>query len=161
MKTHPLHFLTVSILLTASTVGHAASKSPQVPALRLGDEARPLAYAAELVIAPEESNFTGQITIDLKLERATSLLWLHGRELESLKLKTRCEKVKFCGAEKSNKVGPRLRLARYCARSFWLASQRSSGVSRYQSAHSLSTISSGEIMHQTYSGNPLCSSLID
>ena len=52
-----------------------------MPALRLGDDARPLAYAAELVIVPEGSNFTGQITIDLKLERASSLLWLHGRGL--------------------------------------------------------------------------------
>ena len=55
------------MFLVAAVVAKATAESPPVPSLRLGNEARPTAYSAELVVVPERSNFTGQITIDLVL----------------------------------------------------------------------------------------------
>ena len=61
--------LAASILffVAALVVAKAAAESPPVPNLRLGHEAHPTAYSAELVVVPERSNFTGQITIDLAI----------------------------------------------------------------------------------------------
>ncbi len=67
-------------LLLADFLGHAASYPP-VPKLRLGNEARPLAYAAELRVLPSQETFSGEIHIDLELARRTSFLWLHGHGL--------------------------------------------------------------------------------
>jgi hypothetical protein len=55
------------IILVAAVVTQAAAESPPVPNLRLGNEAYPSSYSAELVVVPERSNFTGQITIELVL----------------------------------------------------------------------------------------------
>ena len=58
-----------------------ATEIPPVPKLRLGNQVRPTSYAAELVVIPAQSNFTGQIIIDLKFAQETSFFWLHGHGL--------------------------------------------------------------------------------
>ena len=69
------------ILLMAAAVARADAESPPVPNLRLGNEAHPTAYSAELVVVPERSNFTGQITIELVFGQRASFFWLHGHGL--------------------------------------------------------------------------------
>jgi len=60
------------MFLVAAVVAKAAAESPPEPNLRLGNEAHPSAYFAELVVVPERSNFTGQITIELVLAKRAS-----------------------------------------------------------------------------------------
>ena len=67
-------------LWLAITIGHTTSYPP-VPKLRLGNEARPLAYAAELRVLPSQGTFSGEIHIDLELAGRTSFLWLHAHGL--------------------------------------------------------------------------------
>ena len=55
--------------------------TPSPPQFRLGDDARPLRYAVELVVVPEHDTFSGSVTIELKLARRISILWLHGSGL--------------------------------------------------------------------------------
>jgi hypothetical protein len=43
------------VLLAAASMAQAASQLPAVPKLRLGDEAWPTAYSAELVVLPEQN----------------------------------------------------------------------------------------------------------
>src|SRR6266516_6170562 len=81
MKAQQGRLAASAILLVALVVAKAAAESPPVPNLRLGHEAHPTAYNAELVVVPERSNFTGQITIDLVLAQRASFFWLHGHGL--------------------------------------------------------------------------------
>src|SRR5467141_4063556 len=81
MKTEQGSLAASVILLVAVVVAKAAAESPPVPSLRLGKEAHPLAYSAELVVVPERTNFTGQITIELALAQRTSFFWLHAHGL--------------------------------------------------------------------------------
>src|SRR5437879_1335197 len=81
MKTERCSLAAMSLFLAAAAVAQAGPYSPPVPKLRLGDEARPSACSAELVVVPEQTNFVGQITIDLTFARPTSFLWLHGHGL--------------------------------------------------------------------------------
>ena len=81
MKTEQGRLAASVILLVATVVAKAAAESPPVPNLRLGKEVHPTAYSAELVVVPERSNFTGQITIELVLAQRSSFFWLHGHGL--------------------------------------------------------------------------------
>src|SRR6266849_1890500 len=81
MKTEQGRLAATVIFFVAALVAKAAAESPPVPHLRLGNEAHPLAYSAELVVVPERSNFTGQITIELGLAQRASFFWLHGHGL--------------------------------------------------------------------------------
>jgi alanyl aminopeptidase len=81
MKAERTSLAAITIFLAAASVAQAASQSPPLPKLRLGQEAQPSAYAAELVVIPGQSNYFGQITIDLSLAQRTSFLWLHGHGL--------------------------------------------------------------------------------
>jgi len=51
------------------------------PALRLADTVRPLRYAAELTVKPEETTFRGTIDIEIEVQRPTSVVWLNARFL--------------------------------------------------------------------------------
>src|SRR6266550_3730118 len=81
MKTEKGSLVASVILLVATVVAESAAESPPVPSLRLGNEVHPSAYSAELVVVPERSNFTGQITIELVLAQRASFFWLHGHGL--------------------------------------------------------------------------------
>jgi alanyl aminopeptidase len=51
------------------------------PKLRLGDEIRPVRYAAELTLVPDDPTFEGTIDIDVALVKPASLVWLNATEL--------------------------------------------------------------------------------
>ena len=72
MKTEQGRLAASVILLVATVVAKAAAESLPVPNLRLGNEAHPTAYSAELVVVPERGNFTGHITIELVLAQRAS-----------------------------------------------------------------------------------------
>jgi alanyl aminopeptidase len=52
-----------------------------VPALLLPRDTRPLAEAIELTLDPRQERYSGAVDIDVQLERARSVVWLHGQEL--------------------------------------------------------------------------------
>jgi len=81
MKTEQGRAAASVILLVTAALAKAATESPPVPNLRLGNDVHPTAYSAELVVVPERSNFTGQITIELVLAQRSSFFWLHGHGL--------------------------------------------------------------------------------
>src|SRR5687767_15324937 len=54
---------------------------PKPPSLRLPETARPLRYAAELTLTPNQDTFTGAIQIELELRQPTKILWLNAKEL--------------------------------------------------------------------------------
>lgn len=72
-------------LMLAVTVwlfpGSAQSETATPPALRLPDSVKPLNYAAELTIRPEETSFHGSIDIALEVVKPTSVIWLNARYL--------------------------------------------------------------------------------
>jgi len=51
------------------------------PQLRLGDEIRPLKYAAELTLIPGTATFDGSIDIQVALARPADWIWLNATEL--------------------------------------------------------------------------------
>ena len=65
----------------AGTVTPIPTPAPKAPKLRLDDRAAPVSYQATLDLLPDQKTFTGDITIDVKVNRATDQLWLHGTEL--------------------------------------------------------------------------------
>ena len=67
-------FVTVGIL--ASVLGAA-----EPPKLKLGDDIRPVKYAAELTLVPGASTFAGRIDIDVLLAKPSSLIWLNASDL--------------------------------------------------------------------------------
>ena len=42
----------------------------------------PTHYALDLKVVPNDPTFSGTVSIDVKLEKPTNLIWLHGRELK-------------------------------------------------------------------------------
>jgi cytosol alanyl aminopeptidase len=52
-----------------------------VPALRLPGDTHPLDEAIELHIDPREERFTGAVDIEVQLDEARAVLWLHGKDL--------------------------------------------------------------------------------
>jgi alanyl aminopeptidase len=70
-------FLLVLLSLPVAATGGAA----RPPKLRLGDGARPLRYAARVVVQPTQESFSGVIDIELELKAATKLLWLNATDL--------------------------------------------------------------------------------
>jgi alanyl aminopeptidase len=73
--------IVTGLLFVISTTANIAAETFAPPRFRLGTDARPLGCALDLVIVPEHSNFTGHAMIELKLERRTSILWLHATNL--------------------------------------------------------------------------------
>jgi len=57
------------------------SALPQIPKMRLPDQAMPLRYALELTLVPGEEGFSGVVDIDLRLKAGTRLLWINGSGL--------------------------------------------------------------------------------
>jgi len=53
----------------------------EAPKVRLPDGARPLGYELSLRVVPGEPTFTGEVTIELELDRAVDVLWLNARDL--------------------------------------------------------------------------------
>ena len=61
----------------------AAPPLPQEPAPlgRLPSDVRPLHYRLELTLVPGAERYSGRVSIELELERARDVIWLHGRDL--------------------------------------------------------------------------------
>ncbi|WP_380872846.1 aminopeptidase [Sphingomonas sp. DBB INV C78] len=53
-----------------------------VPTGRLPDTAAPLAYRLNLTVDPEQPRFSGHTEIDVDVKKATSTLFIHGRDLK-------------------------------------------------------------------------------
>ena len=68
----------VLLAALAVTVAHAA---PQPPAFRLGDVATPLEYNATLAIDPRQPQFSGEVKIAIRVNRAAPVLWLNASNL--------------------------------------------------------------------------------
>src|SRR3954454_4490105 len=65
-------------VFAAAELAHAA---PQPPAFRLGDVATPLEYNATLAIDPRQPEFTGEVKIAIRINRAAPVLWLNASTL--------------------------------------------------------------------------------
>jgi len=63
----------------AATLAHARDAAP--PAFRLGDVATPLEYTVTLAVDPREARFSGEVRIAMRINRATSVLWLNATNL--------------------------------------------------------------------------------
>ncbi|MBI4701408.1 MAG: M1 family metallopeptidase [Deltaproteobacteria bacterium] len=74
---------TPSAAAPAAQSSPAASPRPDVPRGRLPGGVRPLRYRLSLEIVPERPEFSGQVEIDVALERATERIWLHGDGLQA------------------------------------------------------------------------------
>src|SRR5690348_11500714 len=59
----------------------AAPEEP-VPALKLPPDARPTHYALHFTVEPEKDAFSGVADIDVTLDKARTVLWLNGRDLQ-------------------------------------------------------------------------------
>jgi cytosol alanyl aminopeptidase len=56
--------------------------SPEEPPLvRLPSDVRPTRYSLTLEISPERERFSGNVKIELELERARDVIWMHGSDL--------------------------------------------------------------------------------
>ncbi len=62
-------------------VTEAPAYDPPAPTLRLPRHFTPTRYAARLAIDPAKPTFEGDITIDGNLDRRSSVIWLHGKDL--------------------------------------------------------------------------------
>jgi aminopeptidase N len=57
------------------------SNPDTVPQAQLGDNVTPTNYAIDLTIDPRNDSFSGVVTIDVDVKRATSKIWLHGQTI--------------------------------------------------------------------------------
>ena len=64
-----------SLLLLA--LGGALLAAPQPPTLRLPTDALPARYSLELTLDPAKTDFSGVVTIELKVRKTTGILWLN------------------------------------------------------------------------------------
>ena len=67
--------------LIAFAVFCSVSLAAEVPKLQLGNEIRPVKYAAELTLVPGSAAFDGSIEIGIALAKPASLVWLNATEL--------------------------------------------------------------------------------
>jgi len=65
----------------ALLVTQAFAQTPVPPALRLPGDVRPLRYAVELEIKPEEPGFRGAVDVEVNVSRKTSIVWLNAKFL--------------------------------------------------------------------------------
>jgi alanyl aminopeptidase len=66
----------------APPIDSQAALAPARPALRLARNFLPIGYTARLAIDPAKPTFDGAITIDGTVSERSSVLWLHGRDLQ-------------------------------------------------------------------------------
>src|SRR5258706_14612056 len=54
----------------------------QEPGFRLGDAAKPVSYDWHVAIDPREATFSGQVRIEIEVQRAMPVLWLNATDLK-------------------------------------------------------------------------------
>ena len=74
--------MTVLAIATIVAASAQAAQTAAPPALRLPEGARPLRYELVLKVVPGEAKASGEMTIDVELDRAHDVLWLHGEMLD-------------------------------------------------------------------------------
>ena len=72
MRLVPLAFLILPL---------SAANAPEPPKLRLDGIAKPLRYAVDLTLAPNQDSFHGIVDIDLRFSQPESILWLNAADL--------------------------------------------------------------------------------
>jgi cytosol alanyl aminopeptidase len=77
-----LQLISFCLLFIAACAQIAQVPSATPPALRLGTAATPLRYAARLVIDPARDDFDGEISIDIRVNQATKIIWLNATEIK-------------------------------------------------------------------------------
>jgi cytosol alanyl aminopeptidase len=66
---------------TTSSPAAPGSAGEQVPELQLPRDVRPTRYALSMTLAPKKERFSGTAEIQIELDRARQIIWLHGRDL--------------------------------------------------------------------------------
>jgi alanyl aminopeptidase len=66
---------------SASIAALPAPPDEPVPVVRLPSDVRPLAQKLELAIDPDEDHFRGSTEIDVELDHARRIVWIHGKRL--------------------------------------------------------------------------------
>lgn len=69
------------LALGALTLNLAAA-TPAAPTLRLPDTATPLRCAVDLTVDPAQEAFQGRVQMQVKVKKATDILWLHATGLQ-------------------------------------------------------------------------------
>jgi cytosol alanyl aminopeptidase len=60
----------------------AADAAPAMPSGQLGDAVVPAHYRLELTVLPDDNGFSGRVDIDVDIQRPSSVIWLHGNQIE-------------------------------------------------------------------------------
>jgi len=63
------------------TLAAAAAAETAAPALRIPDGSRPTRYALTMTVVPGEAKVSGEITIDVELDRPHPILWLNADDV--------------------------------------------------------------------------------
>ncbi|MEM7226201.1 MAG: M1 family metallopeptidase [Pseudomonadota bacterium] len=71
----------ISLALLLAVSASSAGAAESVPSGKLPAGATPTHYQLELTVIPSEDRFQGRVKIDVTLDQATRLIWLHGRDL--------------------------------------------------------------------------------
>ncbi|MET0310299.1 MAG: M1 family aminopeptidase [Sphingomonas sp.] len=71
----------IPFALCALLVPAAASAQDTLPAGKLPDQVKPIAYRLDMTVVPEKERFSGHTEIDLQLKQAASSIFMHGRDL--------------------------------------------------------------------------------
>ncbi|WP_095987534.1 M1 family metallopeptidase [Cystobacter fuscus] len=67
---------------TAAAPAIAAYPEPAPPSLRLPDTVRPVRYALELTLLPQEATYPGTVSIDVEVRAPVRQVWLHAQDVE-------------------------------------------------------------------------------
>ncbi len=60
----------------------AAGEEVVAPVGRLGDNVVPTKYDIELTVDPSQTLYSGNVSIDVQISEPTSMIWLHGKDLD-------------------------------------------------------------------------------
>ncbi|MBC7604659.1 MAG: M1 family peptidase, partial [Ramlibacter sp.] len=60
----------------------ALAAAPKPPVMQLGEDVKPLAYALDITIVPDQPRFTGRVDIDIDVAKPLSFFWINGSNLD-------------------------------------------------------------------------------
>jgi alanyl aminopeptidase len=66
----------------AATSQQKAESELDAPVGRLDKKVVPTKYAIELTVDPSEAMFSGNVSIEVQISEPTSIIWLHGKDLD-------------------------------------------------------------------------------
>jgi alanyl aminopeptidase len=73
--------LFIAMMFLGASAGQAAS-ADRYPSGQLETDVTPTHYTIDLTVVPDQETFTGKVMIDVKFDKPTDLIWLHGRDLK-------------------------------------------------------------------------------